>query len=217
MAYASARIIKKYGNRRLYDTEDSHYLTQEQLGETIRAGVNVRVVDAKSGADLTQATLSQIVFEGMGAYKVLPVSLLTRLIRLDEARLAEFLGRHVESALDAYQAESFPPARQQERAPLPSQVSAPVDPSSAWARMFNHAPERSQLEAEVYDERPAEILGYERGVRAVPDPQTQSELASLRQELQELKTVIREVVSEVRKSHSAPPARRKKKAAAGKR
>src|SRR5208283_462704 len=57
---AMAVVIKKYGNRRLYDAEASHYVTLGEIAAKVRQGAEVRVVDAKSGADLTQATLTQI-------------------------------------------------------------------------------------------------------------------------------------------------------------
>ncbi|MBI3181430.1 MAG: hypothetical protein HYZ28_04750 [Myxococcales bacterium] len=95
-------IIKKYGNRRLYDTEESRYVTQDELAEKIRAGHEVRVIEAKSGADLTQATLTQLIIEGREAGKLLPVPLLVQLIRLGDDALAEFLGRYVSAALEMY-------------------------------------------------------------------------------------------------------------------
>jgi polyhydroxyalkanoate synthesis repressor PhaR len=57
----AAVLIKKYGNRRLYDTGDSRYVTLDELAAKIRTGVDLRVVDAQNGEDLTQATLTQIV------------------------------------------------------------------------------------------------------------------------------------------------------------
>ena len=72
--------IKKYGNRRLYDTTASSYVNIEGLAEVIRSGENIRVVDASSGADLTHAVLLQILLEQQGA-EVLPASLLHRMIR----------------------------------------------------------------------------------------------------------------------------------------
>ncbi len=95
-------LVKKYGNRRLYDTEASRYITQEDLTERIRAGADVRVVDAKTSADITQETLTQIIIAGRGAERILPVSLLHRLIRLRDDALADFLGRYVEGALELY-------------------------------------------------------------------------------------------------------------------
>ena len=81
-------IVKKYSNRRLYDTSDSRYVTLEELAEKVRQGEDVRVVDAKTGEDLTAATLTQIIVEGRGAAKLLPVPLLTQLVRLGDS--AEF-------------------------------------------------------------------------------------------------------------------------------
>lgn len=95
-------IIKKYGNRRLYDTGNSRYITLDELATKIQSGIDVRVVDAKSGEDLTQSTLTQIVIEGRGAAQMLPVPLLNQLIRLGEDALAEFLGSYLLAALDLY-------------------------------------------------------------------------------------------------------------------
>jgi polyhydroxyalkanoate synthesis repressor PhaR len=95
-------LIKKYGNRRLYDTESSRYITLDDLTEAIRGGAEARVIDAKSGADLTQVTLTQIIMEGRGADKILPAPLLHQLIRLGDDALADFLGRYVQAALELY-------------------------------------------------------------------------------------------------------------------
>ena len=95
-------LVKKYGNRRLYDTDQSRYITLAELGESIRGGEEVRVVDAKSGADLTAVTLAQIILEGRGAARLLPVPLLVQLIRMGDDALAEFLGQYVTWALELY-------------------------------------------------------------------------------------------------------------------
>jgi polyhydroxyalkanoate synthesis repressor PhaR len=95
-------VIKKYGNRRLYDTGDSRYVTLEELATKVRSGTDLRVVDAQSNEDLTQATLAQIVLETGNAAKFLPVQLLTQMIRLSDDALAEFFSRYVTGALDLY-------------------------------------------------------------------------------------------------------------------
>ena len=95
-------IVKKYSNRRLYDTESSRYITLEELTAKIRGGSEARVVDARTGADLTQATLTQIIIEGRGADTLFPIPLLHQLIRLGDDALAEFLGRYVSTALELY-------------------------------------------------------------------------------------------------------------------
>jgi len=60
---AEARIIKRYANRKLYDTQHSRYVTLDQISEMIRAGDDVKIVDNKSKEDLTSVTLAQIIFE----------------------------------------------------------------------------------------------------------------------------------------------------------
>jgi polyhydroxyalkanoate synthesis repressor PhaR len=95
-------VIKKYGNRRLYDTETSQYITQEELSAKVKAGSDVRVVDAKTNEDLTQVTLTQIILESRGAAHLLPIPLLLQLVRMDDHALAEFFGRYVSWALEIY-------------------------------------------------------------------------------------------------------------------
>lgn len=75
------RRIKKYGNRRLYDTESSAYVNLEQLADLIRAGEEVRVEDAKTGEDLTAPVLLQVLLEAEGAIALFPPGLLHRLVR----------------------------------------------------------------------------------------------------------------------------------------
>ncbi len=99
----SKRIIKKYSNRRLYDTEESRYITLDELAQSIRGGDDVKVIDAKSGDDLTQGTLVQIVLESRGAARFLPVPLLTQMIRMEEDALAEFMSAYVTYALELFQ------------------------------------------------------------------------------------------------------------------
>jgi polyhydroxyalkanoate synthesis repressor PhaR len=74
-------IIKKYANRRLYDTSSSSYVTLEHLSELVRKGVDFEVRDAKTGEDLTRPVLTQIIYEnetkGEGA---LPLNFLRQLI-----------------------------------------------------------------------------------------------------------------------------------------
>ena len=58
-----ARIIRRYSNRKLYDTEDSHYVTLAQVAAIIRAGDDIQVLSKDTGADLTAATMALILFE----------------------------------------------------------------------------------------------------------------------------------------------------------
>lgn len=75
-------IIKRYQNRKLYDTQNSTYVTLEDIGDIIRRGDDVKVVDNKSKEDLTSVTLTQIIFEEEKKKKnSLPLGALKKIIR----------------------------------------------------------------------------------------------------------------------------------------
>ncbi len=177
-------LVKKYGNRRLYDTEDSRYITLDELTLKIQQGADPRVVDAKTGEDLTQATLTQIVMESRGAAKFLPIPLLTQLIRLDDAFLSEFLGRYVTAALELYLH-----ARQgaQTMAPWNPFALLPFNATSALARLVN-APAgwREPAPSTAPAPTPAPAPGT-----APPPPAPRSDVEELRRELDALKRSLR--------------------------
>ena len=75
------RVIKRYSNRKLYDTHDSRYVTLDQLAELVRQGEEIRVVDKTTDKDLTSATLAQIIFEEEKRAPKLPVERLRQIIR----------------------------------------------------------------------------------------------------------------------------------------
>lgn len=81
-------IIKRYPNRKLYDTEAKQYVTLEGIAELIRQGNEVQVIDNASGEDLTSLTLTQVILEQEKKRSgLLPHALLTGLIRAGESRL----------------------------------------------------------------------------------------------------------------------------------
>ena len=97
-------LIKKYGNRRLYDTSTSRYVNLEEIATLIRNGKEVRVVDAKTGEDLTRVTLTQIIVEdARGEPTGLPLELLRQLIVASDHVGREFVMWYLNSAFNAYQ------------------------------------------------------------------------------------------------------------------
>lgn len=76
-----SRIIKRYANRKLYDTKSSQYVTLDQIAQMIRAGEEVRVLDNSTKDDLTSVTLAQIIFEEEKRGPRLPAEGLRRIIR----------------------------------------------------------------------------------------------------------------------------------------
>lgn len=97
-------LIKKYGNRRLYDTAGSRYVNLDDLAAHIRGGREVRVVDAKTGQDLTRVILTQIITEDAKDKPTgLPLELLRQLIIASDEVRQEFLMWYLKSAFDTYQ------------------------------------------------------------------------------------------------------------------
>ena len=79
------RLIKRYGSRKLYDTEESRYVSLEELAAWIRSGQQIRVIDNKTSDDVTPQTLTQIISEeGRRGTSMLPNDLLHDLIRIGE-------------------------------------------------------------------------------------------------------------------------------------
>ncbi|HOG06541.1 MAG: hypothetical protein M0P04_03185 [Syntrophales bacterium] len=95
--------LKKYTNRRLYDTERSAYVTLDDVLQVIRQGRRVEVVDAKTGEDVTAFTLTQIILEeSRKKNSLLPVPLLHLIIQYGETVLGEFFDHHLEQTLKSY-------------------------------------------------------------------------------------------------------------------
>jgi polyhydroxyalkanoate synthesis repressor PhaR len=96
--------IKKYGNRRLYDTAGSRYVNLETIAALIREGKQVEIVDAKTGQDLTRVTLTQIITEDAKDKPTgLPLELLRQLIIASDEVRQEFVMWYLKSAFDSYQ------------------------------------------------------------------------------------------------------------------
>jgi len=102
------RLIKRYESRKLYDTEESRYVSLEDIAAWIREGQDVRVVDNATAADVTSQTLTQIIVEeGRKGAAPLPSELLHELVRLGERTVSSGIeqvqgqiGRFVEASID---------------------------------------------------------------------------------------------------------------------
>jgi len=122
----SVVLIKKYGNRRLYDTAGSRYVNLDDLAALVRAGKEVRVVDAKSGRDLTRVTLTQIITEDAKDKPTgLPLELLRQLIMASDEVRQEFLMWYLKSAFDTFQ--KLQDTVQNRLSEVQSAILSPVD------------------------------------------------------------------------------------------
>ncbi|HEX3322062.1 MAG TPA: polyhydroxyalkanoate synthesis regulator DNA-binding domain-containing protein [Terriglobales bacterium] len=156
---SSTIVIKKYGNRRLYDTSASQYVNLDEIARLVRKGRDVRVVDAKTGEDLTRVTLTQIITEdAKDAPAGLPLELLRQLIVASDRTSQEFIMWYLKSAFDAYQAVQD---TVQDR--LGAVQSAIMSPVESVRRFLGSVPQqtsglgRNESELEVLQERIAEL------------------------------------------------------------
>ncbi|MBC2777349.1 polyhydroxyalkanoate synthesis repressor PhaR [Parasphingopyxis marina] len=97
-------IIKKYANRRLYNTESSSYITLDHLGGMIREKRDFQVIDAKSGDDITHNVLTQIIMEEEShGQNMLPVSFLRQLIGMYGNSMSAMVPQYLEASMEAFQ------------------------------------------------------------------------------------------------------------------
>src|SRR5437016_1523296 len=89
------KVIKRYTNRKLYDTVESRYVTLDEIAQMVKQGVEVKIVDNRSKEDLTSVTLAQIVFEEEKKTTRMPLSVLREIIRRPGEQLSEFIKSEV--------------------------------------------------------------------------------------------------------------------------
>jgi polyhydroxyalkanoate synthesis repressor PhaR len=96
--------IKKYANRRLYNTGTSAYVTLEDLATMVKAGENFVVYDAKSGEDITRSVLAQIIFEqeNKEGQSLLPITFLRQLIRFYGDSMQMLVPRYLEQSMQSF-------------------------------------------------------------------------------------------------------------------
>ncbi|WP_230281237.1 polyhydroxyalkanoate synthesis repressor PhaR [Croceicoccus sp. Ery15] len=96
-------IIKKYANRRLYNTDSSSYITLDHLAEMTREGVEFQVIDAKSGADITHQILTQIIMDEEAAgSQMLPVTFLRDLISMYGNSMQAMVPHYLEMSMSQF-------------------------------------------------------------------------------------------------------------------
>jgi polyhydroxyalkanoate synthesis repressor PhaR len=97
-------IIKKYANRRLYNTQTSSYVTLEHLCDMVKEGVEFEVRDARTGEDITRQVLAQIIFEeeNKGGQHLLPIQFLRQLIRFYGDSLQAFVPTYLELSMESF-------------------------------------------------------------------------------------------------------------------
>jgi polyhydroxyalkanoate synthesis repressor PhaR len=127
---SNERLIKKYANRRLYDSTESRHVTLEDIRKMIVSGAKVKVVDDRSGEDLTRAVLLQVIAEqDQYGTPVLSTELLEAIIRFYGNPVQEMLTKYMEQSVGTL-------VRQQEamRAEMSKALAGPMAPLAEFAR-----------------------------------------------------------------------------------
>jgi polyhydroxyalkanoate synthesis repressor PhaR len=96
-------VIKKYANRRLYNTQTSSYVTLDHLCEMVKGGVEFEVIDARSGEDITRSVLTQIIFEEeTKGHNLLPIRFLRQLIRMYGDSMQAFVPGYLDLSMESF-------------------------------------------------------------------------------------------------------------------
>lgn len=195
----SGRIIKRYANRKLYDTEESCYVTLEQIAEMIRKGEDVKVVDNNSKEDLTSVTLAQIIFEEEKKQRsFLPLSALRNIIQSGGESISELMNQISESAERVgrvFRSESGE-RKERPKESLPEAEASTPDWTEP-ARFFREFKEGVQKAVDDWQRRLDDNLRH--ALESV------SPLAPLQKEIQTLRDRIQDLESKATQLESASP------------
>lgn len=169
--------IKKYANRRLYDTRRSSYITLDDLADMVREGREFRVVDAKSDEDITHAVLTQIIMEEeqRGGQTMLPTSFLRQLITLYGDSMQAMVPGYLEASMD-----SFRRNQQQFKSALEGALAG--NPLAEIAKR-----NLAMFEAAASAFAPGGLSGRKGGTATAAPSDKDAEIAALRAELDALK------------------------------
>ena len=160
-----AVIIKKYANRRLYNTGSSSYVTLEDLAQMVKAGDDFVVQDAKSGEDITHSVLTQIIFEqeGKEGQNLLPIDFLRQLIRFYGDSMQMLVPSYLQMSLEKFTGE---------QAKIREMMSAPFGAAGMPAKqMFDAMEEQTRKNMTLFTQALSAFPGFAPGGFGAPSAQ----------------------------------------------
>ena len=180
--------IKKYANRRLYNTGTSTYVTLEDLAEMVKAGEDFVVVDAKSGDDITRSVLTQIIFEqeNKGQY-LLPITFLRQLIRFYGDSIQNLIPTYLDFSIDSL-------VREQDK--LRNQMTSAFGPAAFGPGALDAISDQVRRNTEMFQQAMRMFLPFGAGNRSEPSAggdqpgapeKSQGDLDALRRQLDEMR------------------------------
>ncbi|MCL9999896.1 MAG: polyhydroxyalkanoate synthesis repressor PhaR [Erythrobacter sp.] len=171
-----AIIIKKYANRRLYNTASSSYITLDDLARMVRENVEFQVLDAKTGDDITHSILTQIIMdeEANGGQQMLPVSFLRQLIGMYGNSMQALMPSYLEASMTNFRENQSKIREAFEKGISATPFAAIHETNMAMMRAAADAfmPGLGKPKGKPADRSPAK-----------PAPDTQSEIAVLREQM----------------------------------
>jgi polyhydroxyalkanoate synthesis repressor PhaR len=182
------RVVKRYANRKLYDTQRSRYVTLDQIAEMIRSGEDVKIVDNNSKEDLTSITLTQIIFEEEKKGSFLPLSALRNIIQNGGQSISTIATQAQEKVRAVFRRGD------KEEQGEAVAVEAPLEPSSPGA--IRDFIERSQQTFDEWQKRVDDRV--RQAVEAL------SPLAGLEKEIRALSQRITDLEKRLDESDGAP-------------
>ncbi len=210
------KLIKRYTNRKLYDTVESRYLTLDEIAEMIRTGEDVRIVDNRSKEDLTSITLAQIIFEQEKKRSRMPLGVLHNIVRHGGESVQDFFEREIQPRVvsiregaetrfekmfrrekgerteaESISEESFPVAEEHPASPTEGdedESAAPEKESAAIARMLSELRDSIETWQRCLDHRLVSTMrdAAKLPVRAMNIPALRKSVALMRARLEEL-------------------------------
>ncbi|MEP1441416.1 MAG: polyhydroxyalkanoate synthesis repressor PhaR [Hyphomicrobiales bacterium] len=179
-------VIKKYANRRLYNTGTSTYVTLEDLAIMVKAEDDFVVIDAKSGEDITRSVLTQIIFEQEAkGQNLLPVAFLRNLI--------QFYGDSVQSIVPSYLEHSMDSFREQ-RESFQEQLGKGFDPSNAMDIMA----EQTRKNTEVFQNAMRMFMPFALGEADETPPPSDADKPKDTDELEAMKAQLAEMQATIK-------------------
>jgi len=176
--------IKKYANRRLYNTGTSAYVTLEDLAEMVKQGEDFLVYDAKTGEDITRSVLTQIIFEqeGKNGQSLLPITFLRQLIRFYGDSIQMLVPSYLEFSIDKL-------TKEQQR--FRDQFASAFDPTSLTnpRQMFGSLEEQARKNMAMFSQALSMFSPFARTAapaEGMAEPEAKTDLEDMKRQLDDL-------------------------------
>ena len=188
-------IIKKYANRRLYNTQTSSYVTLDHLAQMVKEGVEFEVRDARSGEDITRSVLTQIIFEEESkGQNLLPIRFLRQLIRMYGDSLQAFVPGYLDLSM-----ESFAKNQEQMRSRLAQALGGGTSALEAMTRqnlaIFDRAMKMFSPFA-MGGEGGGEKAGAPNNGTEPPPAKSSEEISELKNEIEAMRKQLAEIAQQ---------------------